>query len=145
MDKLGMDTGLKAIHPITGEALWVANFVLMSYGSGAVMSVPAHDQRDFEFALKYGLPIKQVIQPTDGELPDQLEAAFVEKGVLVNSGEFTALTSQEAFVAIAEYLEGRARGVNATFVKGRHAGMPLPNPTYSGVVGANLRVRPGLT
>jgi len=110
MDKLGMDTGLKAIHPITGEALWVANF-----------------------------------EPTDGELPDQLEAAFVEKGVLVNSGEFTALTSQEAFVAIAEYLEGRARGVNATFVKGRHAGMPLPNPTYSGVVGANLRVRPGLT
>ena len=112
MDKVGMDTGLKAIHPITGEALpvWVANFVLMSYGSGAVMSVPAHDQRDFEFAQKYGLPIKQVIKPIDGELPDQLEAAFVDKGVLVDSGQFTALTSQEAFVAIAQYLESRGRG-----------------------------------
>jgi len=83
---------------------------LMSYGSGAVMSVPAHDQRDFEFAQKYGLPIKQVIRPTDGQLPDNLEAAFVDKGVLVNSGEFTALTSQQAFVAIAEYL--KARGLN---------------------------------
>src|SRR5690606_14495870 len=65
MEKLGMDTGLKAVHPISVEEvpIWVANFVLMSYGSGAVMSVPAHDQRDWEFARKYGLPIKQVIRP----------------------------------------------------------------------------------
>jgi leucyl-tRNA synthetase len=112
MEKLGMDTGLKAIHPITGEALpvWVANFVLMSYGSGAVMSVPAHDQRDFEFAQKYGLPIKQVIIPVDGQPAEKLEAAFVEKGVLINSGQFSGLTSLEAFTAIAEYLEERGRG-----------------------------------
>lgn len=112
MEKLGMDTGLKAIHPITGTSLplWVANFVLMSYGSGAVMSVPAHDQRDFEFAQKYGLPIKQVIIPEGGQSVANLEAAFVEKGVLINSGQFDGLTSQQAFVAIAEYLEARNRG-----------------------------------
>lgn len=112
MEKLGMDTGLKAIHPITGEALpvWAANFVLMSYGSGAVMSVPAHDQRDFEFAQKYGLAIKAVISPIDGELPDKLEAAFVDKGILINSSQFNGLTSEEAFVAIAEYLEEHDRG-----------------------------------
>jgi len=112
MEKLGMDTGLKAIHPITGEALplWVANFVLMSYGAGAVMSVPAHDQRDFEFAQKYGLPIKQVITPINEQLSDKLEAAFIDKGKLVNSGQFSGLTSQEAFIAIAEYLEERDSG-----------------------------------
>ena len=112
MEKLGMETGLTAVHPITGEALpiWVANFVLMSYGSGAVMSVPAHDQRDFEFAQNYGLPIKQVIRPVDGQAAEHQEAAFVEKGVLINSGQFSDLTSQQAFVAIAEYLEQRDRG-----------------------------------
>ena len=112
MEKLGMDTGLKAIHPITGEALplWVANFVLMSYGSGAVMSVPAHDQRDFEFAQKYGLPIQQVIIPTDEQAQEKLSTAFVDKGVLINSGQFTGLTSQEAFNAIAKYLEEQGRG-----------------------------------
>jgi leucyl-tRNA synthetase len=114
MEKLGMDTGLKAIHPITGEALplWVANFVLMSYGSGAVMSVPAHDQRDFEFAQKYGLPIQQVIIPKDEQAQEQekLYTVFVDKGVLINSGQFTGLTSQEAFNAIAKYLEEQGRG-----------------------------------
>ncbi len=110
MEKLGMDIGLKAIHPITGEKLpvWVANFVLMSYGSGAVMSVPAHDQRDFEFAQKYDLPIKQVI--SDGKTTQNLEAAFVEKGILINSGQFNDLSSQEAFIAIAEYLEKQNKG-----------------------------------
>jgi leucyl-tRNA synthetase len=112
MEKLGMDTGLKATHPITGEALpvWVANFVLMSYGAGAVMSVPAHDQRDFEFAQKYGLPIQQVIIPKDGQAADKLEAAFIDKGVLINSGQFSGLSSKEAFIAIAEYLEERDKG-----------------------------------
>lgn len=112
MEKRGMDTGLRATHPITGEQVpvWVANFVLMGYGSGAVMSVPAHDQRDFEFAQKYQLPIKQVIiQPEHGKLA-QLDAAMVEKGVLVDSGQFSDLTSAQAFVAIAEYLESHGLG-----------------------------------
>ncbi len=112
MEKLGMDTGLQAIHPITGETLplWVANFVLMSYGSGAVMSVPAHDERDFAFAQKYNIPIKQVIIPTDGKLAEKLETAYVDKGILVNSGQFDGLTSQQAFNTIAEYLESQNKG-----------------------------------
>ncbi len=97
MEKLGMDTGLKAIHPITGEALpvWVANFVLMNYGTGAIMSVPANDQRDFEFANKYNIPIKQVIN---------------EDGILINSNQFNGLSSKEAFSAIAEHLEQQGKG-----------------------------------
>jgi leucyl-tRNA synthetase len=112
MEKQGMDTGLKAKHPITGEAIpiWVANFVLMSYGSGAVMSVPAHDQRDFEFAQKYGLPIKPVIAPLNAEPQLPLTAAFTEKGQLIHSGQFSGLTSAEAFIAIAEYLEQQGQG-----------------------------------
>ncbi len=113
MEKIGMDTGLKAIHPITGEALpvWVANFVLMGYGAGAVMSVPAHDQRDFEFAQKYGLPIKQVILPAgESSVDEPLAAAFVEPGILINSGQFTGLSSSSAFVAIAKFLETKGRG-----------------------------------
>src|SRR5690606_33692240 len=79
LEKEGMDSGLRAIHPITGAPvpIWVANFVLMSYGSGAVMSVPAHDQRDFEFARKYDLPIRQVITPADGSTVDVSGAAYV--------------------------------------------------------------------
>ena len=78
MEKLGMPTGIDAIHPITGEKVpvWVGNFVLMSYGSGAVMSVPGHDQRDWEFARKYGLPIAQVIEPVGDEDCDLDSAAF---------------------------------------------------------------------
>ncbi|MDY6993070.1 MAG: leucine--tRNA ligase, partial [Pseudomonadota bacterium] len=137
MEKRGMDTGFKAIHPITGEELpiWVANFVLMSYGSGAVMSVPAHDQRDFEFARKYDLPIKLVIIPVvepEAILAGQSVAgftikansmtasidsiawhgksAFTDKGELVNSGQFSALTSEQAFDAIADYLEAQNLG-----------------------------------
>jgi len=113
MEKRGMDTGLTAIHPITHATIpiWVANFVLMSYGAGAVMSVPAHDQRDFEFAKKYGLPIKQVIVPYENDLDSaSMAAAFTEKGKLVNSGSFDGLTSENAFTAIAEYLEQREQG-----------------------------------
>ncbi len=90
MEKKGVDTGLKALHPITNEPvpIWVANFVLMGYGSGAVMAVPAHDQRDWEFAKKYGLGIKQVIHPDDGSPVDIGTGAFVEKGVLKDPRSF---------------------------------------------------------
>ncbi|MBV1915899.1 MAG: leucine--tRNA ligase [Pseudomonadales bacterium] len=118
VEKKGMDTGFKAIHPITGESLpiWVANFVLIEYGSGAVMSVPAHDQRDWEFAQKYQLPMKQVIKPlskkakADKKECDISQQAFTEKGVLINSGEFEGLSSKKAVDAIAEKLSAENRG-----------------------------------
>ncbi len=107
MEKKGMATSLFAIHPLTGEKLpiWVANFVLMHYGTGAVMAVPAHDQRDFEFAQKYDLPIKQVIAPLAGEEIDLTKQAFVEHGKLVNSAEFDGLDFDGAFNGIADKLE----------------------------------------
>lgn len=108
MEKRGMATGFSVSHPLTGESVpvWVANFVLMEYGSGAVMSVPGHDQRDWEFANKYDLPIKQVIEPgKDSETVCDLDsAAFTEKGVLVNSDEFDGLEFPRAFDAIADAL-----------------------------------------
>lgn len=112
MEKKGMATGAMAIHPLTGEAVpvMVANFVLMSYGSGAVMAVPAHDQRDWEFAQAYGLAVKQVIASLDGREVDLSAAAFTEKGVLIDSGEFSGLTSAEAFEAIANHLTANAKG-----------------------------------
>ena len=107
MEKKGMATSLFAIHPLTGEKLpiWVANFVLMHYGTGAVMAVPAHDQRDFEFAQKYSLPIKQVIAPLADEEIDLTRQAFVEHGKLVNSAEFDGLDFDGAFNGIADKLE----------------------------------------
>ena len=112
MEKKGMATGLFAIHPLTGEKLpiWVANFVLMHYGTGAVMAVPAHDQRDFEFAQKYSLPIKQVIAPLADEEIDLTKQAFVEHGKLVNSAEFDGLDFESAFNGIADKLEKLAVG-----------------------------------
>lgn len=112
MEKLGVDTGLKAIHPVTQQEIpvWVANFVLMDYGSGAVMAVPAHDQRDFEFAKKYQLPIQQVLEPVDGSELDLEEAAYTERGRLVNSGEFSGLTSEEALESVISWMETRELG-----------------------------------
>ncbi|MBU1190860.1 MAG: leucine--tRNA ligase [Gammaproteobacteria bacterium] len=112
MEKRGMATGLNALHPITGTPvpIWVANFVLMSYGTGAVMSVPAHDQRDFEFAQKYALAIKQVIYPADGSEASVAEAAYTDKGVLKNSGAFDGLDFKAAFDAIAAQVEKDERG-----------------------------------
>mgnify|MGYP002751299445 FL=1 len=112
MEKKGMATGLFAIHPLTGEKLpiWVANFVLMHYGTGAVMAVPAHDQRDFEFAQKYNLPIKQVIAPLADEEIDLTKQAFVEHGKLVNSAEFDGLDFNGAFNGIADKLEKLGMG-----------------------------------
>ena len=136
MEKKGMDTGLKAIHPISGETVpvFTANFVLMGYGEGAVMSVPAHDQRDWEFAQKYGLPIKQVVAPANNEEFDLAQAAFTEKGVLVDSGEFTDKIFAEAFAAIAEKLSNDGKGEKRTTFRlrdwgvsrQRYWGAPIP-------------------
>jgi len=112
LEKQGMPTGFKAINPLNGKEIpiWVANFVLMSYGSGAVMAVPAHDQRDWEFAKKYDLPIVPVIAPKDGGEPDVETVADTEKGVLINSGEFNGLSSADAFEKIAQQLSERGIG-----------------------------------
>jgi leucyl-tRNA synthetase len=113
LEKRGMDTGLKAVHPVTGEEVpvWVANFVLMEYGTGAVMAVPAHDQRDWEFARQYGLPIRQVIIPTEeGVEADLDKGAFTDQGVLIESVQFNGLSSEQAFDAIAEFLEKQHKG-----------------------------------
>ncbi|MEJ6592393.1 MAG: leucine--tRNA ligase [SAR86 cluster bacterium] len=115
MEKRGMDTGVVASHPLSGEPIpvWVANFVLMEYGSGAVMAVPAHDQRDWEFAVKYDLPIKQVIAPgsESQETCDITQQAFTSKqGVCIDSEEFDGLGFQQAFDAVAEALIQRGLG-----------------------------------
>ncbi len=113
LEKRGVDTGLKAVHPISGDEvpIWAANFVLMEYGAGAVMAVPAHDQRDYEFAQQNGIPVIQVVHPaSDAQSADLTKAAFTDKGVLQDSGEFSGLTSAQAFDAIADWLEREGRG-----------------------------------
>lgn len=135
MEKRGIDSGIKAIHPLSGEPVpvWIANFVLMGYGTGAVMSVPAHDQRDYEFAQKYGIALKQVIFAEDGS-GDCAEQAFTYKGVLANSGEFDGLTSAQAFDAIAGNLEKSGKGLRKTnfrlrdwgVSRQRYWGAPIP-------------------
>ena len=112
MEKKGMPLGISVIHPLTGEEvpLWVANFVLMSYGTGAVMAVPGHDERDWEFAKKHGLPIKQVIAPTDGSEIDIDQAVFLDKGITINSGDYDGLDFESAFNAIADWFEQNERG-----------------------------------
>lgn len=136
MEKRGMDTGIKALHPITGEEIpiWVANFVVMDYGTGAVMSVPAHDQRDFEFAQKYHLPIKQVIASLDNSEHDFKHNAFTTPGKLINSGKFNNLTSEDAFTIITEELNKNKQGhkqVNYrirdwSISRQRYWGTPIP-------------------
>ncbi len=137
MEKGGMDTGLVAVHPLTGESLpiYVANFVLMSYGAGAVMSVPAHDQRDWEFATRYGLEIRQVIRPADPDQECDLgKGAFVDHGVLVNSRQFDGMDFADSFEAIAENLESTGQGRHAVnyrlrdwlVSRQRYWGAPIP-------------------
>ncbi len=112
MEKKGIALGLNVIHPISGEIipLYAANFVLMAYGTGAVMAVPGHDQRDWEFAEKYGIERKQVIFSVDGSDCSIEKAAFLEKGVLKNSGPFDGLSSEDAFDAIADWLKEQGKG-----------------------------------
>lgn len=110
-EKRGIDTGMRAIHPLTEQELpiWIANFVLMQYGAGAVMAVPAHDQRDWEFAEKYQLP-RQVVIQSSPDNHDYNNAAYTGEGVLIASGDFTGLTSAKAKTAITEYLEQQEMG-----------------------------------
>ncbi len=112
MEKRGIDSGFTAEHPLTGESIpvWIANFVLMQYGSGAVMSVPAHDQRDFEFAQRYQLPIKEVVKPADGHQHDYTQSAYTDMGVLVNSSDYSGLSSHEAIEKLGQDLEKKQLG-----------------------------------
>ena len=118
VDKEGVDTGRFAINPFTGERvpIWVANFVLADYGTGAIMAVPFGDQRDFEFAKKYSLPIRAIVAPKDGEAvdpaavdPATMTEAWSGYGRAINSGEFSGLPSEEAWEKMADVAEGRHR------------------------------------
>ena len=144
-EKLGLSTGHFCINPVNNEKIpvYIANFVLMEYGTGAIMSVPAHDQRDFDFAVKYGLPIRVVIEPEDGFSlnpapltldPSPMEAAFEDAGILVNSGEFSGLKSDEGKAGISAYIEEKGLGKQVVNYKlrdwgisrQRYWGTPIP-------------------
>lgn len=133
-EKTGIDIGAKAVNPVNGEEIpvWVADYVLATYGTGAIMAVPAHDERDFAFAKKHGLPVCQVVRPREG--PAKSDEAFVEDGVLVDSGEFSGLPSTEAREKITAWLAGRNLGRGTVnyklrdwvFSRQRYWGEPIP-------------------
>ncbi len=144
LEKQGVDTGFTACNPYNGEGVpvWLANFVLMEYGTGAVMAVPAHDQRDFEFCSTFGLPIRTVIVPASGEPPAKLEAAYVEYGRLVNSGPYNGLTSEQAIERMTRDAEAQGFGKGNVqyrikdwgISRQRYWGTPIPI-VYCGVCG----------
>ena len=135
-EKKGVDTGLRARHPLSGESLpiWCANFVLIDYGSGAIMSVPAHDQRDWEFANTYQLPIRQVIKSKNDEEISLAEGAYTKHGILCNSGKYDGMDYQQAFNAIATDLKAIAKGQETIqyrlkdwgISRQRYWGVPIP-------------------
>ncbi|AZT90450.1 leucine--tRNA ligase [Caldicellulosiruptor changbaiensis] len=134
-EKEGRFTGGYAIHPLTGEKvpIWIANYVLVDYGTGAVMGVPAHDQRDFDFAKKYNLPIKVVIKGDEVDIQN-LQSAYEGEGILINSGRFDGLKNTEAMKKITEYLEEKGYGKACVTYKlrdwlisrQRYWGAPIP-------------------
>jgi len=134
MEKDGVYLGIDVVHPLTGEKVpvWLANFVLVEYGSGAVMAVPAHDERDFEFAKKFNLPIKWVIKPLDGEINEN--EAYTGEGILINSDEFTGMKNTEAKEAIIKKMESLGIGKKEVnyrlrdwgISRQRYWGAPLP-------------------
>jgi leucyl-tRNA synthetase len=136
VDKEGMDTGRRAVNPYSGEEIpiWIANYVLMEYGTGAIMAVPAHDQRDYEFALKYGLPVRTVIEPEGEAGPPAEGQAFESYGRLVNSGRFSGLPSGDAITALNAFAETKGFGGGATVYRlrdwgisrQRYWGTPIP-------------------
>lgn len=136
-EKEGVFTGAYCTNPLTGDEVpvYVANFVLMAYGTGAVMAVPAHDQRDFEFATQYKLPVKVVINPLGSELKaTEMEEAYVEDGIMVDSGEFTGLPNRDAMGKILEHIEAKGYGAKAVtyrlrdwgISRQRYWGCPIP-------------------
>lgn len=136
VEKRGIEIGAYAVNPLSGEKvpILIANYVLMGYGTGAVMGVPAHDERDFAFATKYGLPIRPVIKPEDGDMTEPMTQAYVGDGVLINSGQFTGLPNREAMLKITQELERMGKGgfkVNYRLrdwliSRQRYWGVPIP-------------------
>src|SRR6185369_6937164 len=136
VDKEGFFTGAYTVNPFSGEKVpvWVGNFVLMGYGTGAIMAVPAHDERDFEFCTKYGIPVRPVVRPVDGELPAEPKTVFTDDGILENSGEWSGLSSEEARRRMTEKAVAGGFGAGAVTYRikdwgvsrQRYWGTPIP-------------------